>query len=54
MSAIEQHKKKIGYVQAVDQKLEELSAEEQKKLEEEKQKEEANNSEEQNNSETDE
>ena len=54
MSAIEQHKKKIGYVQAVDQKLEELSAEEQKKLEEEKQQEEANNSEEQNNSETDE
>ena len=55
MSAIEQHKKKIGYVQAVDQKLEELSADEQKKLEEEQQKEEeANNSEEQNNSETNE
>ena len=30
---IEEHKKKIGYVQAVDQKLEELSSEEQSKLE---------------------
>ena len=55
MSAIEQHKKKIGYVQAVDQKLEELSADEQKQFEEEQQKEEeANNSEEQNNAETNE
>jgi hypothetical protein len=33
--AIEEHKKNIGYVQAVDQKIEELSADEQKKLEEE-------------------
>ena len=40
MSAIENHKKSIGYVQAVDQKLEELSAEEQKELEEEQNKEE--------------
>ena len=30
---IERHKKKIGYVQAVDQKMEELSADEQKQLE---------------------
>ena len=35
MRAIEEHRKKIGYVQAVDQKLEELSSEEQTKLEEE-------------------
>ena len=33
MKAIEEHRKKIGYVQAVDQKLEELSSEEQTKLE---------------------
>ena len=33
--AIEEHKKKIGYVQAVDQKMEELSAAEQKQLEQE-------------------
>ena len=33
MSAIEEHKKSIGYVQAVDQKLEELSADEQKQFE---------------------
>ena len=33
MKAIEEHRKKIGYVQAVDQKLEELSADEQTKLE---------------------
>ena len=33
MKDIEEHRKKIGYVQAVDQKLEELSAEEQSKLE---------------------
>ena len=33
MKAIEEHRKKIGYVQAVDQKLEELSSEEQSKLE---------------------
>ena len=33
MKAIEEHRKKIGYVQAVDQKLEELSADEQSKLE---------------------
>ena len=32
-NAIEEHKKKIGYVQAVDQKMEELSAAEQKQLE---------------------
>ena len=35
--AIEDHKKSIGYVQAVDQKMEELSADEQKKLEDESQ-----------------
>jgi len=34
MEAIEEHKKEIGYVQAVDQNMEELSAEEQKQLEE--------------------
>jgi hypothetical protein len=33
MKAIEEHRKKTGYVRAVDQKLEELSSEEQKKLE---------------------
>lgn len=33
MSIIEEHKKNIGYVQAVDQKLEELSADEQAQLE---------------------
>ena len=33
--AIEEHKKKIGYVQAVDQKMEELSDEEKKKFDEE-------------------
>ena len=33
MKAIEDHKKSIGYVQAVDQKMEELSASEQKQLE---------------------
>ena len=33
MKSIEEHRKKIGYVQAVDQKLEELSSEEQTKLE---------------------
>jgi hypothetical protein len=33
MSAIEKHKKDIGYIQAVDQKLEELSADEQKQFE---------------------
>ena len=36
-SAIEEHKKKIGYVQAVDQKMEELSEDEQKQLEEHEQ-----------------
>ena len=41
MSAIEKHKKDIGYVQAVDQKLEELSADEQRQFEEEQNKEEA-------------
>ena len=30
---IEEHKKKIGYVQAVDQKLEDLSSEEKNQLE---------------------
>ena len=35
MSAIEDHKKSIGYVQAVDQKLEELSADEQQQFEQE-------------------
>lgn len=35
--AIEDHKKSIGYVQAVDQKMEELSADEQKQLETEQQ-----------------
>ena len=35
MKAIEERRKKIGYVQAVDQKLEELSDEERTKLEEE-------------------
>ena len=55
MHAIEEYKKNIGYVQAVDQKLEELSADEQSKLEEEQKKEEElNNSEEQNNAETNE
>jgi len=34
-SLIESHKKSIGYIQAVDQKMEELSEEEKKKLEEE-------------------
>ena len=38
-SAIEEHKKSIGYVQAVDQQMEELSADEQKQLEAEQQKE---------------
>ena len=33
MGAIEEHKKEIGYVQAVDQKMEELSADEQKQIE---------------------
>lgn len=37
MGAIERRKKEIGYVQAVDQKMEELSAEEQKQLEAEQQ-----------------
>ena len=37
MGAIEEHKKEIGYVQAVDQKMEELSADEQKQLEAEQQ-----------------
>ena len=55
MHAIEEYKKNIGYVQAVDQKLEELSADEQSKFEEEqKREEELNNSEEQNNAETNE
>ena len=55
MRSIQEHKKKIGYVQAVDQKLEELSAEEQRKFEEEQKKEEElNNPEKQNNSETNE
>ena len=36
-NAIEQHKKNIGYVQAVDQKMEELSADEQKQFEAEQQ-----------------
>ena len=50
MNAIEAYKKNIGYVQAVDQKLEELSAEEQSKFEEEqKREEELSNMEEQNN-----
>ena len=40
--AIEEHKKKIGYVQAVDQKMEELSAAEQKQLEAEQQTEDTN------------
>ena len=40
MKAIEEHKKSIGYVQAVDQKMEELSESEQKQLEAEAQKEE--------------
>ena len=40
MNAIERHKKNIGYVQAVDQKLEELSADEQRQLEDEQNKEE--------------
>ena len=40
--AIEEHKKKIGYVQAVDQKTEELSAAEQKQLEAEQQTEDTN------------
>ena len=35
--ALEEHKRKIGYVQAVDQKIEELSADEQKQLEAEQQ-----------------
>ena len=35
LKAIEDHKRKIGYVQAVDQKMEELSADEQAKLEQE-------------------
>jgi len=34
---IEEHKRKIGYVQAVDQKMEELSEDEQKQLEEHEQ-----------------
>ena len=33
MNAIEEHKKNIGYIQAVDQKLEELDANEQKQFE---------------------
>ena len=41
MSIIEEHKKNIGYIQAVDQKLEELSADEQKQLEQEQSKEDA-------------
>lgn len=40
MKAIEDHKKSIGYVQAVDQKMEELSESEQKQLEAEAQKDE--------------
>lgn len=40
--AIEEHKKKIGYVQAVDQKMEELSADEQKQLEADQQAENTN------------
>ena len=40
MKAIEERRKNIGYVQAVDQKLEDLSADEQAKLEEEAGKEE--------------
>ena len=32
--ALEEHKKKIGYVQAVDQEMEELSGDEKKKFEE--------------------
>ena len=40
MKAIEEHKKSIGYVQAVDQKMEELSESEQKQLEAEAQKDE--------------
>ena len=43
MKAIEEHRKKIGYVQAVDQKLEELSSEEQTKLEAEQKAAESNN-----------
>lgn len=39
MKAIEERRKKIGYVQAVDQKLEELSAEEQSELDAEREKE---------------
>ena len=35
MNEIEEHKKSIGYIQAVDQKLEELSADEQLQLEQE-------------------
>ena len=35
--AIEEHKRRIGYVQAVDQQMEELSAAEQRQLEEEQQ-----------------
>ena len=55
MKAIEAFKKNIGYVQAVDQKLEELSPEEQSKFEEEqKREEELNSPEEQNNAETNE
>ena len=56
MKAIEEYKKNIGYVQAIDQKLEELSADEQTQLEEEQKREEElsntegqNNTEEQNN-----
>ena len=43
MKAIEEHRKKIGYVQAVDQKLEELSSEEQTRLEAEQKAAESNN-----------
>ena len=55
MKAIEAFKKNIGYIQAVDQKLEELSPEEQSKFEEEQKREEGLTSpEEQNNAETNE
>lgn len=37
LRAVDEHKKKIGYVQAVDQQMEELSADEQKQLEAEQQ-----------------
>ena len=34
MRNIEEHRRKIGYIRAVDQQLEELSAEEQNQMEE--------------------